>query len=388
MITFNIKSHLRGDKHIWYIIMFLSLISIAAVYSSVSALSVKNNAGNEFYLLKHTFFLCIGISITFIIHKLDFSKYLGIMQLALWLSIPLMLYTLTRGVTVGGARRWISVFGLTVQTSDYVRLVLIANLSAMLARRQNIEYKGKDLLTMVTWCGVLIGLLALSSFSTSIILALTCFLLMWIGRVPVKYLWGLVVSSVVLIGFGFIVGITAKRLTGFEIGRLNTVIDRTEDFIKVDLDGNTFIGGEFGSTSEQKNYALLAIANGGIFGKGPGNSGQKQILPDVFSDFVFSIVVEEYGLFGALVVFGLYIWLFYRGVYNIEHTTRAFTGLLSVGLTLSIVLQAISHMVINVGLVPVTGQTLPLVSMGGTSVIFTSVALGIILSVTKTTETT
>jgi cell division protein FtsW len=384
-MTFKLRNHLKGDKHIWWILFLLSLISISVVYSAISALAYKKADGNtEYFMLKHTFFLGMGIFVTFLIHKLDFSKYTGLFKIALWACPFLLAYTLLFGVSVGGARRWISILGQSIQTSDIVRLVLITNLSAMLAKRQNIEYQGKDIVEMVFWTGLLVIMLSVSSFSTSVILGLTCFIIMWIGRVPKKYLWRLVFYS--SLGIAGILGssIIIKRVTGVDIARLNTVIDRTEDFIGADLDGNGFKGGEFGSISGQKNYALAAIALGGTLGKGPGNSTQKNILPDAFSDFVYSILCEEYGLWGACSVLILYMWLLYRGLHNINHTSRAFTGLLSVGLTLSIVLQAFAHIIINIGLVPVTGQTLPLISQGGTSAMFTSIALGIVLSVTKT----
>lgn len=388
-MTFKLRNYLQGDKHIWWIIFILSLISILVVYSATSALAYKKADGNtEYYMLKHTFFLGLGLVVTFFVHKLDFAKFTGLFKIALIACVPLILYTLAFGVSVGGAKRWISILGLSIQTSDIVKLVLITNLSAMLAKRQNIEYKRSDLLEMVIWILALVVLLSVSSFSTSIILALTCFLIMWIGRVPKKYLLNLVLGVIVLISLGLLAGILLKRVTSIEISRVNTVIDRTETFTSLDLDGNGFIGGEFGSISGQKSYSLAAIALGGLFGEGPGNSSQKNILPDAFSDFVYSVLVEEYGLFGGMVVPFIYLWLLYRGLYNINNTTRAFTGLLSVGLTLSIVLQAFSHMIINVGLVPVTGQTLPLISQGGTSALFTSIALGIVLSVTKTDPAT
>ncbi len=388
-MTFKLRNYLLGDKHIWWIILILSLISIVVVYSATSALSFKKADGNtEYFVLKHTFFLSLGVVVTFFVHKLDFARYTGLFKVALFLCIPLIIYTMAFGVSVGGAKRWISFLGLSIQTSDIVKLVLITNLSAMLAKRQNIEYKRSDLYEMLFWIIILVGLLSNSSFSTSIILAITCFLIMWIGRVPKKYLLRLVLGVFVLISLGLIAGILLKRLTSIEFGRVNTVIDRTETFFSLDLDGNGFVGGEFGSVSGQKSYSLAAIALGGITGRGPGNSNQKNILPDAFSDFVYSIICEEYGLIGGMVVAFLYLWLLYRGLYNINNTTRAFTGLLSVGLTLSIVLQAFAHMIINVGLVPVTGQTLPLISQGGTSALFTSIALGIVLSVTKTDPAT
>lgn len=384
MSPFKLKNHLQGDKQIWWILMLLSIISIVVVYSSVSALAYRKTDGNtEFFLLKHTFFLFLGLFITFIIHRFDLTQYTGLATIFLWITPFLILYTLMFGISVGGARRWVSVLGFSFQTSDFVRIVLITNLSAMLARRQHIEYRAKDLWAMIIWCGLIVGLLSISSFSTSVILGITCFLIMWIGRVPKRFLIRMVIIMFVGVIGILALGLTVKRLTGIEVGRFQTVIDRTESFVNKDLDGDTLVGGEHGSISDQKNYALIAIAKGGFFGIGPGNSSQKNILPDAFSDFIYSILIEEYGLMGGIVVMGLYLWLLYRGIWNIEHTKRAFSGLLSVGLTLSIVLQAFAHMFINVGLGPVTGQTLPLISMGGTSALFTSVAIGIVLSVTK-----
>jgi cell division protein FtsW len=389
MIPFKLKNHLQGDKQIWWILLLLSLISIVVVYSSVSALAYRKTDGNtEFFLLKHTFFLLIGLSITFIIHKFDFTQYAGLAHIFLWFTPFLILYTLMFGISVGGARRWVSILGFSFQTSDFVRLVLITNLSAMLARRQHIEYKANDLWIMIFWSGLIVGLLSISSFSTSVILGITCFLIMWIGRVPNRFLVRMVLVLVFFLVGILTLGLIVKRATGTELGRVQTVIDRTESFVNKDLDGDTMVGGEHGSVSEQKNYALIAIARGGIFGIGPGNSSQKNILPDAFSDFIYSILIEEWGLIGGIFVMGLYLWLLYRGVWNIENTKRAFGGLLSVGLTLSIVLQAFAHMFINVGLGPVTGQTLPLISMGGTSALFTSVAIGIVLSVTKNVDKT
>jgi cell division protein FtsW len=387
MIPFKLKNHLQGDKQIWWILLLLSLISIVVVYSSVSALAYRKTDGNtEFFLIKHTFFLLIGLSITFVIHKFDFTQYAGLAHVFLWFTPFLILYTLMFGISVGGARRWVSILGFSFQTSDFVRLVLITNLSAMLARRQHIEYKANDLWIMIFWTGLIVGLLSISSFSTSVILGITCFLIMWIGRVPNRFLVRMVLVLVIGLAGILTLGLIVKRATGTELGRVQTVIDRTESFVNKDLDGDGTVGGEQGSVSEQKNYALIAIARGGIFGIGPGNSSQKNILPDAFSDFIYSILIEEWGLLGGMVVMGLYLWLLYRGVWNIENTKRAFGGLLSVGLTLSIVLQAFAHMFINVGLGPVTGQTLPLISMGGTSALFTSVAIGIVLSVTKNVD--
>jgi cell division protein FtsW len=383
MSKFRLKDHLRGDSHIWLIMILLSLFSIAAVYSSISALAFRKTDGNtEYYLLKHGGILLGCLFLTYIIHRIDFARIFGVFKILLWVTPFLLAYTLLKGTNVGGASRWVSILGISFQTSDLVRLVLITNLAAMLARRQNIEYSTKKLVSMIVWIILLCGLLFFSSFSTSMILGFTCFMVMLIGRVPKKYLmWlsgGLIGVLIMYLG----IGIIAKSY-GVEVGRFQTVVDRIEAFTGKDFDNDKYIGGEEGSDSKQKDMALTAIAKGGFLGVGPGNSSQKNVLPDAFSDFIYSIIIEEYGLLGGLVLMGLYLWLLFRGLWNIENTDRAFGGLLSIGLTLSIVFQAFAHMFINVGLGPVTGQTLPLISMGGTSMIFTSVAVGIVLGVSN-----
>jgi cell division protein FtsW len=384
MPPFKLKDHLRGDRQIWLILILLSLFSIAAVYSSISALAFRKTDGNtEYYLFKHGFILLGGLFITYLIHRVNFSRIIGVFKILLWVTPVILLYTLAKGVNVGGASRWVSIFGFSFQTSDLVRLVLITNLAAMLARRQNIEYSTKKLISMIIWIIVLCGLLFFSSFSTSLILGLTCFMIMWIGRVPKKYLFWLSGGLIGVLVLFLLTGLIAKSY-GVEVGRFQTVVDRVEAFTGKDFDNDKYIGGEEGSDSKQKDMALTAIAKGGFLGVGPGNSSQKNVLPDAFSDFIYSIIVEEYGLIGGIFLMGLYLWLLFRGLWNIENTDRAFGGLLSIGLTLSIVFQAFAHMFINVGLGPVTGQTLPLISMGGTSMLFTCVAIGIVLGVSNT----
>jgi cell division protein FtsW len=386
-MTFQLKNHLKGDRHIWLILFLLCITSTAVVYSSISALAFKSHGGNtEMVLFKHIFFLCLGCFFAFIIHKIDITDYLVYARIGLIVCVFLLIYTLLFGVSVGGAKRWIRVLGQTIQTSDIIKLVLITNLSAMLAKRQNIDYRPRDIFWMILWIGFFVGGLAISSFSTAIILGLTCFIIMWIGKVPSKYLLSLMGILVLIVTLSVFGGIMLKRATGMEVGRFATVIDRVEDYVGKDLDGNHMVGGEEGVKSNQKAYALSAIAVGGLIGTGPGNSALKNFLPDAFSDFVYSIVCEEYGIWGGIWVLVLFLWLLYRGLHNINNTNRAFTGLLSVGLTLSIVVQAFAHICINVGIFPVTGQTLPLISQGGTSAIFTCMAIGIVLSVTKSQE--
>lgn len=380
----KLRSHLQGDKQIWWILGLLSLISVVTVYSSISSLAYRQAGGNtESVIFKHLTFLILGIVVTFFVHRVDITRYAHVAKILLYISPLLLIYTLMFGVSVGNARRWINIFGMSFQTADFVKLVLIVNLAAMLASKIHIEYKRKDLLEIISWSGIIVSLIAVSSFSSAVILGVTCFIIMWIGKVPGRYLSRMILTIACGISLVLLLGLVVKKLTGLEVGRVSTVIDRTEGFINKDLDGDGYVGGFFGGKSTQKNFAHVAIARGGMFGVGPGNSSQKNILPEAYSDYIYSIVIEEYGLIGGIFVLGLYLWLLARGISNIDNTERAFGGLLCVGLTLLLVFQAFAHMAINVGLGPVTGQTLPLISRGGTSALFSFIALGIVLSVSK-----
>lgn len=382
MNTFRLRNQLQGDKQIWRIAFLLCIVSAVSVYSSIAALAARSTESPETIFFKHLFFLGLGLLVIYGVHRFNFLNIAPIAKLLLYITPFLLLYTLVMGKEVGAAKRWISLLGFTFQTSDLVRLVLITNLAAMLGSKQNTSIEWGDFRSIILWCGGLCGMLAVSSFSTSVILGVTCCLIMWIGRVPRKFLWGLIGSVIIGLFLAVGAGIVAKSF-GRDFGRTQVIIDRVEVFVGSDLDKSGLIGGDVGSESTQKEEALLAIARGGLVGKGPGNSAVKYRLAEAYSDFIFSIILEEYGILGGLAVMSIYIWLLMRGLYLVEHSTRPFAGLLSIGLTLSIVFQAFAHMFINVGLGPVTGQTLPMISKGGTSILFTAIALGIVLSVSK-----
>ena len=378
-----LKDKLRGDWQIWFIIALLSLFSMLVVYSASSALAYKKAGGNtESYLLTHTIHLLLGFVVIWFVHRINYTNYATFSRILLWVTPILLFYTFFFGTAVGGTKRWINLFGISFQSSDLVRLVLITNLAAMLARRQSVAYTTKTLVGLIGWCVLLCGMLAATNFSTAIILGVTCFFIMWVGRVPNRYLIRMAVSvvTVMLLVLGISIAISSNDK---EYGRGRVVLERVEAFINKDINGDKIIGNKDRDDNYQREHAMIAIARGGVIGIGPGNSFQRNYLPEAFSDYIYAIIIEEYGLIGAILVMGLYLWLLYRGLKNVENTNRAFGGLLCVGLTFSIVFQAFIHMFINVGLGPVTGQTLPLMSMGGTSILFTSVALGIVLSVTK-----
>lgn len=354
--------NLQGDKVIWAAVFGLSLISILVVYSSIGTMAYRQSTSTEFILLKHTGHILIGLAAMWLAHKVDYRFYSRLSKIALWISIPLLIYTFTNGVSLNDASRWIAIpiFG-SFQPSDFASLALIINIASMLAKRQqNIDDIKESLIPILMWCGVICGLIALTNLSTAILLLITCFLIMFIGRVPVKYLAMLVLVGVLAgamaLQFG-VRGATAKnRITNFIEGK---------------------------ELPFQAKHARIAVATGGVLGKGPGNSDQRNILPHPYSDFIYAIVIEEYGMVGGAVVLALYLLLLHRGMKAAYNSERAFAGLLSAGLSFDLVCQAMVNMGVVVGLGPITGQPLPFISMGGTSMIFTGLSVGIILSVSR-----
>jgi cell division protein FtsW len=358
--------NLQGDRVIWAVVFALSMISILIVYSSIGTLAFKKTSSPEWILLKHTTHVLIGLTAMWFAHKVDYRYYSKISRLALLISIPLLIYTFLNGKSVNDASRWIDlpIFG-SFQPSDFASLALIVNLAAMLSKRQqNIDDIKESLIPILFWCGTICGLIALTNMSTAILLLITCMLVMFIGRVPTKYLAML-----------FFVGILFGALA-FKFGvRGGTMVSRINDFI-------SFNQGEK-EPQFQAKHGFIAIATGGVTGKGPGNSDQRNILPNPYADFIFAIYIEEYGIIGAVVLIGLYLLLLHRGMKAAYNSERAFGGLLSAGLCFDLVCQAMVNMGVVVGLGPVTGQPLPLISMGGTSMVFTGLALGIVLSVSR-----
>lgn len=355
--------NLQGDPVIWAVVFALALISILVVYSATGTLAFKRMINPESYLIKHTLLMGLGFFAMWGAHKLDYRYYSKISRLALWLSIPLLIYTFTSGMQLNDASRWIMipVINASFQPSDLASLALITSLASMLAKKQqNISDLKETLIPMLLWCGVICGLIALTNLSSAILLFMTCMLIMFIGRVPVKYL-------AMLVFVGGIAGVVAIKYGT----RGETAANRIESFMNEE------------NMPFQEKHSLIAIATGGITGKGPGQSQQRNILPHPYSDFVFAIIIEEYGMIGGIAVTILYLILLFRGMRAVTNSERAYGGLLSAGLSFALVMQAMINMGVVVGLGPVTGLPLPMVSMGGTSLLFTGLSLGIILSVSR-----
>lgn len=366
---------LRGDRTIWLIVGILTLLSMMVVYSATGTLAYKARGGNtEYFLLKHGALALFGLYVMYLAHRVPHRYFSRMAQIGLWLSIPLLIYTLVKGTSLNEASRWITIpiINQTFQSSDLAKLTLIMYLARILAKRQDdIKNFRQAFLPAIVPVGIVCMLIAPANLSTAMLVFFTSLMVMFIGRISLRQIaLMLVVGGLVLSSFVFV---------SYQAGwfRSKTWVSRVENFIA-----------PAGEQPEvfQTQQAKIAIATGGLVGKGPGNSTQRNFLPHPYSDFIYATVIEEYGLIGGGFVMLLYLGLLYRVTRIVIKAPQAFGALLAMGLALSLVIQAVVNMAVAVNLFPVTGQTLPLLSMGGTSIIFTSLAFGIILSVSREIE--
>ncbi len=369
-----IDTYFKGDRTIWLVVMLLSILSILAVYSSTGTLAYKYQSGNtEYYLFKHFVILLFGFGLMYFAHIVRYTFYARLSKIALFITVPLLILTLASGTNLNEASRWLTlpVVNLSFQTSDLAKLSLILYVARILSKKQdNIkDFKGAFIPVMLPVI-IVCSLILPANFSTAAVLFATCVVLMFIGRINLKYIFSL--FGIVIVAFCLFLLIA--DLAGYN-GRILTWKTRIESFFS----GKTEV-------NYQVEQAKIAIATGGIIGKGPGNSSQRNFLPHPYSDFIFAIIVEEYGLIGGITIVMLYILLFYRAIRIVRKTERAFAALVTIGCAFSLVFQAMINMAVAVNLFPVTGQPLPMLSMGGTSIWFTSLALGIILSVSADIE--
>jgi len=363
----RILNNTKGDRWIWLIVILLSAISLLAVYSSTGTLAFKRGVGVESILMKHLAMVAGGIALMYISHKLDYRYYAGISKLLMIVTIPLLLYTLIFGAHINNASRWIPIpgTGLSFQTSDLAKLALITYLARTLSRKQeNIKNVKQSFIPIMGAVCLVFILIALANLSTALMLFGVSILLLIIGRISIKQ-----IAITCLAGAVLLTGVI------FLGPRRHTYISRMHTFMhpdKADAD-----------KSFQSDHAKIAIATGGILGKGLGHSEQKNYLPEAFSDEIYAVIIEETGLLGGLAIISIYLFLLYRCIKIVTKAPKAFGALLAAGLSFSLTIQAFANMAVAVGLGPVTGVPLPLISMGGTSILFTSVAFGIILSVSR-----
>jgi cell division protein FtsW len=366
----RILSNTKGDRWIWLIVILLSVISLLAVYSSTGTLAYKRGVGVESILMKHLAMVVGGIALMYISHKLDYRYYAGISKIMMIVTIPLLLYTLLFGSHINNASRWINipVIGLSFQTSDLAKLALITYLARTLSRKQeNIKDVKESFLPIMGAVCLVFILIALANLSTALMLFGVSILLLIIGRISIKQI-------AVVCGAGFILLLGVLFLGP----RRHMYATRVSTFLHPEQAKP--------DKSFQSDHAKIAIASGGLFGKGPGNSTERNYLPESYSDEIYAIIIEEYGLVGGFALIGIYLFLLYRCIKIVTKAPKAFGALLACGLSFSLTIQAFANMAVAVGLGPVTGVPLPFVSMGGTSILFTSVAFGIILSVSRDIE--
>ncbi|MBL7745499.1 MAG: FtsW/RodA/SpoVE family cell cycle protein [Chitinophagaceae bacterium] len=392
----RLVSKTKGDKVIWALTILLVLISLLAVYSATGSLAYKNYKGNtEIYLFKQVMFIFIGLLVIYFAHKVNYVYYSGISRILFILTIPLLVYTLFFGVSMNEGSRWIKlpIINMTMQTSDLAKLALFIYLARLLSKKQDVikDWK-KGFVPVMIPVAITCMLIAPANLSTALLLGASCLMLLFIGRARVKHI--LITMGVAAIPIIFLIAaamirhnssgddtVVSKRNSSGVFGRVNTWVSRVESFI---------YGGKEADSDDmyQVNQAKMAIAKGGMLGLGPGNSTTRDYLPQAYNDFIFAIIMEEYGFAGGAFIVFIYMVFLYRCIRIFKKCPYAFGAFLALGLSFTLAIQAIANMAVTVNLFPVTGVTLPLVSMGGTSFIFTCLAIGIILSVARNVEQT
>jgi cell division protein FtsW len=393
--TNNLLSKTKGDKVIWALVVLLTLVSLLAVYSATGSLAYKNYKGNtEIYLFKQVAFILAGIMVIYFAHLVNYTFYSKAAKIAFLVSLPLLFYTLFFGVKMNEGSRWIRLplINMTMQTSDFARLALFMYLARLISKKQDVikDFK-KGFLPIVAPALVTCAFIAPANLSTALLLGASCLLLMFIGRVNTKHI--LLMIGVALIPIIFLISAAvirhgktrtdatiavATKSSSTLFGRVDTWIGRMESFI--------YGSKEVDNDAYQVNQAKIAIAKGGVFGVGPGNSTTRDYLPQAYNDFIYAIIIEEYGLMGGAFIMFIYLVFLYRCIRIYKRCPYAFGAFLALGLSFTLAIQAVANMAVTVNLFPVTGVTLPLVSMGGTSFIFTCLAIGIILSVARNVE--
>ena len=369
-------NEIKGDKVIWIVVLFLSIFSMLAVYSSTGTLAYRFQHGNtEYYILKHLFILFLGFALMFACHKINYTYYARLAEVLYWGSVCLLIYTLIFGINLNEANRWatIPVLNVSFQSSDVAKLALIILVAKLLTKKQNtiLDFR-ETFMPILIRIGIIVALILPNNLSTAGLIFMTSIVLIYVGGVKIKYLFYL--SSAGIVGFLMFI-MVVHFLPNNNKSRVGTWQNRIE----------TFIGGK-GSDNFQSDQAKIAISSGGIFGKMPGNGTQKNFLPHPYSDFIFAIIIEEFGLLGGFVILILYVILFTRGYRIVMKFPHTFGALLAIGLSFNLTFQALINMLVAVDLMPVTGQPLPLISMGGTSIWFTCISIGIILSVSRHIE--
>ena len=374
----------QGDRVIWMIIAMLTFVSLMAVYSATGTIANSKYGGNNTYvLLGHAFTLALGLGAVFVTHRLKYTYYSRLFQIAFWFSIPLLAYTLFFGADLNEAQRVIRIFGVSFQSSDFAKVALIGYLARELTVKQNeIKSFKSAFVPLMLPVLVIVGLIFPENFSTAGILFASCLVLLFVGRINMKYLLTFLAGALVIMSIYIIIVLNVaedKGRTGVWLQRIESFTEKFKDVEKSDEE----LAREADEEDFQSIQSKIAIAGGGVIGKGPGRSTQRNFLPHPYSDFIYAIIVEEYGLMMGAFVILLYLILLYRAIRIMVTIPQSFGGFVAFGLAFMLVMQAMVNIGVAVGRCPVTGQPLPFISKGGTSILFTGCAFGIILSVSK-----
>ncbi|MCL1822055.1 MAG: FtsW/RodA/SpoVE family cell cycle protein [Prolixibacteraceae bacterium] len=371
----RVKNMMKGDRIIWAVLILLSLASMLIVYSATGALAYREAGGNTFhYLVRQIVFISLGFAaILIMVNIIPVKLYSIVSRLMVWISIGLLGLAIGMKMTnpvSAETGRTLNLGFMSFQPAEIAKLSLIMYAAKMLGIRQSSKEELKiAFYNILIYSVIICGMIFLSNFSTAVLLFGTIMCMCFIGRVPVRYLFMVLAVGAGLIALIYFVDFGENM----EVSRLHTIRGRIERFMHGDPAAQEGI--------TQADYAKLAIYNGGIIGKGPGNSEVANYISQAYNDFIFAIIVEEYGLMGGIAILMLYLILFFRGINIVKKTNRTFPAFLVTGLTLLLVFQALINIGVSAGVLPVTGQPLPWISMGGTSLIFTSIAFGCILSV-------
>ncbi|MCX6315336.1 MAG: FtsW/RodA/SpoVE family cell cycle protein [Sphingobacteriales bacterium] len=390
-VSNNLVSKTKGDRVIWGIVVILTLVSLLVVYSSTGSLAYKYSKSTESYLFKQFAFIILGVLIIYFAHRVNYTIYSRIAKLFFLISIPLLIYTYFFGTKLNEGSRWITlpVINMTFQTSDMAKLALFMYLSRQLSRRQNtIKDFKKGFLPVIMPVAIICLLIAPANLSTAMLIGGTSFMLMFIGRVSIKHIF--ITLCLALLPVFFLVAVAIKYYDKdthrskdlpavLSTGRIPTWVGRIQTFMYSNKEDEN-------EKLYQINQAKIAIASGSWFGRGPGNSNARNFLPHSYSDFIFAIILEEYGLAGGAFMVFIYLLFLYRCIRLYRKCPYAFGAFLALALSFMLVIQAIANMGVNVNIFPNTGVTLPLVSMGGSSFLFTCLSIGIILSVARNVE--
>ncbi|MEJ7767299.1 MAG: putative peptidoglycan glycosyltransferase FtsW [Chitinophagaceae bacterium] len=382
----------KGDRVIWALVVVLAIVSLLVVYSSTGTLAYRMSKSTESYLFKQIAFIALGIAVIYFAHRVNYTLYSRVSLILFLIVIPLLIYTLFFGVRLNEGSRWIRlpIIRLTFQTSDLARLALFMYVSRLLSKKQDVikNFK-KGFLPVILPIAIVCILIAPANLSNALLIGATSLLLLFIGRASEKHLLLTIAIAIIPVMMLVLTAIYQHKINDGErsktlersrlFSRVSTWVNRVDNFIYGGKDMDN-------EDNYQINQAKIAIAKGGWMGVGPGNSEQRNFLPHPYSDFIFAIIIEEYGLLGGAFILFIYLIFLFRSIRIFRKCPYAFGAFLALALSFTLVIQALTNMAVNVNLFPVTGITLPLVSMGGSSFLFTCLAIGIILSVARNVE--